>query len=411
MLERNGWFPWLSGWPGWTRRPETDPEAVREYQDRRLRQVVKHAWENVPFHRRRLEKAGLTPADIRGVADLKYIPITTKRDLLESPIEDLVARGTDLKRCICQPSSGSTGEPTTVIRSMVEERTLQLYTLRIALLTGIEPWHRHVSVKNEVKRPAWFQRLGLLPYEQVDARLAPGEILYALRRLRPDVLSGFPHALVRLAQEHARAGRRQISPIRVLSGGETLTTTAKDLIRDAFGCPVQDIYGTHECPLVAWECRMCGRYHTSDDTAITEVLAGDRPAAPGEEGTMFLTCLHSFTMPFLRFDLGDIVKRPARPAPCPVRFGQLERVVGRQRDYLPLPDGTVVAPTALAVGLRDLPGLGWFRWFRRSWTAYAFSTNRCPTPRAIWEPGSSVACPGCFPRACGSKPARWIRLP
>ena len=244
---------------------------------------------------------------------------------------------------------------------MGEERTLQLYTLRTALLAGIEPWHRRVSVKNAVQRPAWFQRLGLLPHEHVDARREPGEILNALRRLRPDVLSGFPHVLVRLAQGYARAGRKWISPLRVISGGETLTSTAKHLIRDAFGCPVQDVDGTYQCHLVAWECGMCGRYHTSDDTVITEVLAGDRPAEPGEEGRMFITCLHSFTMPFLRFDLGDIVKLPARPAGCPVRFGQLESVVGRYRDYLPLPDGTAVAPTALTVALRDLAGLGWFQ--------------------------------------------------
>ena len=208
MFAGSAWFPRLSGWSGWTRRPKADPEAVREYQARRLRQVVEHAWRTVPFHRRRFEDAGLTPADIRGVADLKYIPITTKRDLLESPIEDLVARGTDLNRYIRQTTSGSTGEPTVIIRSLAEERTLQLHTLRLSLLAGIEPWHRRVSVKNAVQQPAWFQRLGLLPHEHVDAACAPGEILDALRRLRPDVLSGFPHVLLRLAREYARAGAK-----------------------------------------------------------------------------------------------------------------------------------------------------------------------------------------------------------
>ena len=124
---------------------------------------------------------------------------------------------------------------------------------------------------------------------------------------------------------------------------------------------MQDVYGAYQCHVIAWECRTCGQYHTSDDTVITEVLAGDRPAQAGEEGRVFITCLHAFTMPFVRFDLGDMVKLPARPAACPVRFGQLERVVGRYRDYLPLPDGTVVAPTALTLALFDLAGLGWFQ--------------------------------------------------
>ena len=142
-------------------RLQAAPETLRTYQDRRLRQVVEHAWEHVPFHRQRLSRAGLTPADIRGVADLNYIPISTKRDLLNSSIEDLVAGRTNLKRCVPYSSSGSTGEPTTIVRSVAEDRVLQLHTLRIALLAGIELWHRRISVRIDVERPRWLQRLGL----------------------------------------------------------------------------------------------------------------------------------------------------------------------------------------------------------------------------------------------------------
>src|SRR5262245_3076387 len=40
------------------------------YQDEQLRSTVRHAYETVPFYRRRFDEAGVRPDDIRGQADL-----------------------------------------------------------------------------------------------------------------------------------------------------------------------------------------------------------------------------------------------------------------------------------------------------------------------------------------------------
>ena len=61
---------------------ETMPlEQLRQLQDERLRTLVARLYRDVPFYQTRLQEAGLEPRDIRGIADLAKLPITTKEDL------------------------------------------------------------------------------------------------------------------------------------------------------------------------------------------------------------------------------------------------------------------------------------------------------------------------------------------
>ena len=54
---------------------------IAEHQDTLVRDQVRHAFDQVPFYRDRWRAAGIAPDDIRGVADLPLLPITTKADV------------------------------------------------------------------------------------------------------------------------------------------------------------------------------------------------------------------------------------------------------------------------------------------------------------------------------------------
>src|SRR5947209_8455024 len=58
-------------------------EGVRDLQWQRLQVLLRHAYEQCPFYRESFEKAGLTPADFRGLEDLRALPPVEKRDLQE----------------------------------------------------------------------------------------------------------------------------------------------------------------------------------------------------------------------------------------------------------------------------------------------------------------------------------------
>lgn len=351
----------LSSALGWWDRPYGDPEAVQTFQSERLRRLVNHAGSNVPYYQQLFREAGVQPEGITGISDLAHIPVSSKRALLNTPIEDQLTPGTNLASCLVRNSSGSTGEPSIIVRSHAEQSTLRLYALRAALQAGTEPWERRVFVRTDNSPGVWFQRLGLFPLYDVESRQEPAEILDDLRRIRADILYSFPHLLVRLAQEFAARGKRRLRLRRVVASGETFTAEEKAIVREAFDCPVYDAYGLHQCELAAWECPYCGLYHLCEDGVIVEVLVGDRPALPGEEGRAVITPLHSLTAPLLRFETGDLVRLPEEPRPCRIRFQQIESVVGRQRNFLPMPDGSLFPPMVLATTIRKVDGLGWFQ--------------------------------------------------
>src|SRR3972149_6084907 len=112
------------------RHPHVAREEIVAFQNRQLRHLITHAYNNVPYYRRLFDQNGLKPGDIRNVADLSAIPITSKKDLQSLPAEEVVARGVDPEHLISHRTSGSPGEPFTILRTWLEERLLGALRLR-----------------------------------------------------------------------------------------------------------------------------------------------------------------------------------------------------------------------------------------------------------------------------------------
>src|SRR3990172_11694462 len=58
--------------------------VMTRWQSQRLREQVRHAAAHSPFYRRKLKAAGVTPARIRTLDDLRNLPFTTKDELKEN---------------------------------------------------------------------------------------------------------------------------------------------------------------------------------------------------------------------------------------------------------------------------------------------------------------------------------------
>ncbi|HKZ39794.1 MAG TPA: hypothetical protein VJ044_02465, partial [Candidatus Hodarchaeales archaeon] len=111
-------------------------DALQELQNRKLRTVIRHAYENVPYYRSLFSSVGLTPDDITTVENLKYIPITTKDDLRAEGVERIVSKGVKLSSCITEDTSGSTGKPFTIYFARDEDKIRRLIHFRALLSMG-----------------------------------------------------------------------------------------------------------------------------------------------------------------------------------------------------------------------------------------------------------------------------------
>jgi phenylacetate-CoA ligase len=114
-----------------------------------------------------------------------------------------------------------------------------------------------------------------------------------------------------------------------------------------FGCAVAEMYGSHECSLIATECP-AGSLHVAEECVLVEVVDEDgRALAPGEPGEVLVTLLHNDEMPLLRYRLGDGASLPSQACGCGRTLGCLDVRVGRLEEMVRAPDGSLVHPRFL----------------------------------------------------------------
>ena len=343
-----------------------DRERTQEFQSRRLRLVVRHAYENVPFYRRRLDDAGLRPEDVRGIEDLARLPTTSREELQATPIADRLARGVNPARLLMWRTSGSTGRPLTILRAAAERRLNAGITLGVMRRYGLRLTDLQVGLYHVRAGEAWpttfFAGLGVLRHVSVSALAPAEEILAHLRQLAPDALGGYAGSLAWLTRFMIDEDRRTIRPRLLTCGAEVLTAPMRRQMTAAFGVPPHDLYASHELGLIGWQCPDGELLHVCGVESLIEVLRDGAPARPGEEGELVGTPLHSFAMPFIRYRQGDQVKVGPSPCVCGADVVTLEAVHGRVADRFVLPGGREMHPYVLAHALnRAAPWLGRFQ--------------------------------------------------
>ena len=340
--------------------PRLGREEILSFQNKQLLRLVAHAYEQVPYYRRLFDLNGIKPKDIQSVEDLPIIPITTRKVLQSLPVEEIVAHNLKPESLIVSRTSGSSGEPISIRSTWLEGRVLGVLRLRATLDFGLRITDRMTSVnlvrpthpRNYQISSRILQTLGLFRKTRIHCLLPPEEILYELGQFRPDVLTGFPGVLSRLAEFVGDKDRLVIRPRFVRTGGEVLTPLMRRQIVEAFGAPVFDTYGSYEFNLLAWECKETGEYHTSDDGMIFEVIKDGRHATEGERGEVVGTNLHYFAMPLIRYKLGDIVTKGSESCRCGQPFSTIRAIQGRMIDYFSLPGGRMVHPYEIVAILR-----------------------------------------------------------
>ena len=332
-------------------RPHLGRSRLKRYQWRKLQEIVRYAAAEIPFYRDRFRHHGFDPASLQNPEDIRNIPILDKRgmtELRESFSREEIAR----RHLIEHKTSGSTGAPIRILRSPAEERRLNMLRWRMQMMLGLRPGDRLAKVKTTWEPLSkQYDRLqglagkvGFLDARVFDCFENPAESYRQLLDFQPHVLSGYPGALVRIALTHTEQGRELKCLRRIGSGGESLLPNQRQILEEAFGVPVYDVYGSSECNLAAWQCDETDHYHVNDDGILLEVCRGGDPIAWGETGEVVITSLHSRAMPIIRYCLGDLAEAGPSQCPCGSPFSTIRRLQGRIADMFDLPDGRVIHP-------------------------------------------------------------------
>jgi phenylacetate-CoA ligase len=325
---------------------------VIEFRDRKIRKLVRHAALNVPYYEKLFETHGVSPDDIGGAADLMRLPITSRNEMQSLSIEDRLTRGVDPTKLIARKTTGSSGQCLLLMRTWREEQVLNLMRWRVLRAYGLKsadiiavprvPVGKHrrdYQLPRRIAGAMGFYRKDLIDLTTVD------NASKILIEREPEVIMGWPTILGDLAPSWNALRRPETrGPRFIITGGEMLSAHARQRIREGFEAPVYDMMGAHEASLLAWECPATGIYHFSDETVYAEVIVDGRMAEPGEEGELVITSLHSLAMPFIRYNLGDLVIQGPAQCECGSPFSTMQSVKGRAGVYFNLPNGRRVHP-------------------------------------------------------------------
>jgi phenylacetate-CoA ligase len=292
-----------------------------------------------PYYARALRCAALSPRDLASLRDLPLFP-TLDRATLAARWRDIATvrpDDTEAGEIVLVRSSGSTGEPVTVVRDGFDcvhmWGVLRFWIAhlgiripknpRVALLCSL-PGGLEYSAPLPLLHDGTLERISIV-------RPRPGA---RLRRFAPSVLFSDPAGLHWLVSRRGMPG-----PRIVLTSAQYFSAAQRRTLARRMPCPVVNYYATTETGPIAWEClRVSGRFHVLAPEIWAESVLGE----------IVVTRLRPSAFPILRYRTGDRGHVEQGRCECGMAGCWIEGFEGRRACDLVAPGGRRVDAWQLA---------------------------------------------------------------
>lgn len=345
------------------------PARLKELQLERLRDLLKHAQEHVPYYRDLFAGIGLRAEDVRSLDDLARLPFLDKAAIRANTDALKADNARDLARF---NTGGSSGQP--LIFYIGKERVSHDVAAKWRATrwwnvdigdAEIVVWGSPIELGAQDTVRAIRDRMlrtKLLPaFEMSSAKL--DMFLEEIRARRPRMLFGYPSALSHIAR-HAEANGIRMDDLGIRVAfvtSERLYDEQREQISKTFGCPVANGYGGRDAGFIAHQCPEGGMHITAEDIIVEIVSPEGKALPPGESGEIVVTHLATRDFPFIRYRTGDIAVLDNKMCACGRGLPMIREIQGRTTDFVMTHDGAVMHGLALVYILRDLPEVKAFK--------------------------------------------------
>lgn len=335
---------------------------MMELQSEKLRRLIQHCWDSVPYYRRRMDEYGLTPADIRSTADLNKLPVLTRADVRDYQ-DELLSQGPAAGQPIWCRTGGSTGSPLRVandLRGQVWANAAYYRGLswagydldrdRLALLFGgsLDPGRDMGTAK---RRP------GSLTLSIAAFDVNPETIVdywHQFSEFRPQFLKGYSGATYVLAHGFKERGLEPFPLKALFTTSEFQPQSLRDVIEDYFQAPVYDYYGSVEINSLGYQCpERNGSYHIPEEHVVIEVESSSGEYSETGDGTFVITDLDNYLMPLIRYRNGDAGALSTAGCRCGRTLKKIQTLHGRTSGFLRATSGAFVSGVSVAYVMRN----------------------------------------------------------
>ena len=320
-----------------------DRESMKKLQLERLQKTVKTCYEKVPFYRKKFDKMGIKPEDIKSLDDITKLPFTTKYDLRDEypfglnavPMDQIVR---------VHASSGTTGKPVVGTYTKNDIDNWAEGAARVLAVGDVGP--------GDVVQVSYGYGLftGGLGAHDAAGKLGAVQLptsagnsekqIMLMKDFGSTALCCTPSYALHLCEVMEKMGiKKEDLKIRVgFFGAEPWTWGIRREIEEKMGIKAIDIYGlTEMCgPGVGGECEYQDGTHIWEDMFYPEIINPEtlEPVAPGEEGELVFTSLCKEAMPIIRYRTRDLTHLIYEPCKCGRTAVRIGKILGRSDDML-----------------------------------------------------------------------------
>ena len=318
-------------------------DFFEKVQTRKLARILRSA-SNIPYWQERYDMSSLLLEGATPSKMLADFPLLTRQDLRSHGPAKFINSRLPQKRLYRAYTSGSTGEPLTLLLDA------SVIPGRIARFKRMARWFNVgdvTFVRCMPRTPLGFAGFASFPpyKKDLDENFLKDLYSYIAGMRRPVIVDMFPSHIERLAHLTTALNIEPPPIIGFVSGGEQALQHTRDVVREVFSCDMRSYYGATEFEVIGQDCGVDEQrsYHINAEYFYVEVVDdGGRRVPDGTMGRVLITSLEHEVFPFIRYEIGDMGHFVASPCPCGRTLPRLI-IEGRAAHLIPLPNGRVLS--------------------------------------------------------------------
>ena len=360
-------------------------EELREIQLRKVRVALEYVYHCIAFYRRKFDRLGLEPGDIKRLDDLATIPVTTRQEMaddleLNSPwgsytaVDDRVwrERGWQLFT-----TSGTRGKPRVFRYTEFDRQVWAWKNARAMWAMGFRPGRDSAMVAFGYGPHVWLWGVHYA-FNLMKIPIVTGGGLDSRTRARfiddykPTILCCTPTYALYLADVMREAnldpGRSSVKFLFCAGEPGFGIPATRALLEQTWQAELHEFYGCTEASPAAggYTCREAAANkssamtHLMEDAQIWEIVDSETlaPVRERERGLSVVTDLSSESSPQIRFLVGDVGCLTTEPCACGRTHARAPGgFAGRADDMLNV-RGITIFPSSIEDAVRLIPGAG-----------------------------------------------------
>ncbi|HEX9061623.1 MAG TPA: hypothetical protein VF941_15690 [Clostridia bacterium] len=329
-------------------------KEIEKLQIERLKRLLLHSYQKVPFYRERFDSVGFRPEHFSDLKEMQSIPYLTKKDVQNQP-ERLIAGNYDIKELIPDASGGSTGKPTNFYKDIRRHQDRRADQVRHDRWCGWDLGEKYINLWGAQRefdtqpslRARLLERYVYRAYGFNAFDISEEKVLACLddlRKTKPTMIIAYANVAYYFAKIILKNGI-DLGDLRLkglISSAETLTKEKRSLIEKAFLCKVLNRYGSREVGLIASECLKQEGLHINAENVFVEIEEKGKPVETGCAGEVIVTDFWNYGMPFIRYQMGDVGVKSSHVCSCGRGLPMVDKIKGRVSDFIVDTKGALV---------------------------------------------------------------------